>query len=360
MSENFKKKLTVAVLYGGRSSEHEVSVHSAAEVCRLLSKKYKVIKILITKEDGLWHLQKECGGLSSSDITVSPLISKKGNIMFESGKILKADFFFPVLHGAMGEDGTMQGLFEILGAPYGGCGVLSSALGMDKELTKILASRLNIPIVPYIKVFAQKKISAEVYARAAALGYPLFVKPLSLGSSIGASKVKEEKNLARALSFAFKYEDAALVERAVENPREVFCAVLGGGAGGKIEVSSCAELKVLNSEFFDYKAKYEDPHGCDIITPAPLPLAVERAIKEDSAKIFGELRGRGFARVDFFVSREGQYYFSEINTIPGMSLTSLFPQMWKADGKKYAAVLERIVELGLKRKKERDKFSLNR
>lgn len=360
MSENSKNKLTVAVLYGGKSSEHEVSVHSAAEVCRLLSKKYKVIKILITKEDGFWYLQQICGALKTDDICASPVVSKKGNIMLKDGKILKADFFFPVLHGAMGEDGTMQGLFEILGVPYGGCGVLSSALGMDKELAKVLASRLNIPIVPYVKVFAQKKISSEVYAQAAALGYPLFVKPLSLGSSIGTSKVKEEKDLSRALKFAFKYENAALIERAVENPREVFCAVLGGGAGGKIEVSSCAELKVLNSEFFDYKAKYEDPHGCDIVAPAPLPAAIERAIKEDSAKIFSELRCCGFARIDFFISREGQYFFSEINTIPGMSLTSLFPQMWRADGKKYAAVLERIVELGLKRKKERDKFSLNR
>lgn len=360
MSKNSKNKLKIAVLYGGKSSEHEVSVHSAGEVCRLLAKKYDVTKILITKE-GFWYLQKECAELSPKDIAVSPVISKQGHLMSADGKILKIGLFFPVLHGAMGEDGTMQGLFEITGLPYAGCGVLTSAVGMDKDVTKILASRLNIPIVPYVKVFAQKNISAEVYAQADALGYPVFVKPMSLGSSIGTSKVKTAKELAKALRFAFKYENAALIERAVESPREVFCAVLGScAAGDKIEVSSCAELKVLNSEFFDYKAKYEDPHGCDILTPAPLPKNIARAIKEDSAKIFRELRGEGFARVDFFVSREGQYYFSEINTIPGMSLTSLFPQMWQADGKKYADVLDRIIALALKRKQERDKFSLNR
>ncbi len=351
-------KLTVAVLYGGKSSEHEVSVHSAQAVCETLEQKYNVIKIFISKE-GLWYLQQNCGLKTDGDIEVSPVISQEYHLYSKDGQKLKADVFFPVLHGAMGEDGTMQGLFEIMNAAYVGCDVLTSAVGMDKEICKLLASFYNVPIAPYIKLEAGVEYNdGELFSAASKLGYPLFVKPVSLGSSIGVTKVEAEKDLKEAVGKAFKYDKAVLVEKAVNNAREIFCGVIGGGQD--IHTSLCGELTAINSKFFDYHAKYEDPHGCDIKALADLPQKMQDDMRRDSATVFKVLRGDGLARVDFLLGDDGKYYFSEINTMPGMSHTSLFPQLWQASGKTYPEVLDILIHLGITRKAWRDKLSLER
>lgn len=352
-------KLNVAVLYGGKSTEHEVSVHSAQTVCEILEKKYQVTKIFITKQ-GQWFLQNSCGPKQADDIEISPIISAGGAQLYtKDGKEIKVDVFFPVLHGAMGEDGTMQGLFEILNTPYVGCSVLTSALGMDKELCKLLASFYGVPIVPYIKLQAHIKYDmAEVKQAVLALGYPLFVKPMSLGSSVGVTKVNTEADLDSAIEKAFKYERNILVEKGIENPREVFCAVVG--EAGDIHTSLCGELIDIKSEFFDYKAKYEDPHGCDIKAPAALPQEMQDNMRNAAKEVFKVLRGEGLARVDFLLGRDGKFYFSEINTIPGMSHTSLFPQLWECSGKKYEDVLDSLIRIALKRKAVNDKLSLER
>ena len=349
-------KLKIAVLYGGKSSEHDVSVHSAEAVAEILEKKYEVLKIFIDKK-GAWFLQDKLGPSGGKPVT--PVIASNANLRVEGGGDIKADVFFPVLHGAMGEDGTMQGLLEILGVSYTGCGVLTSALGMDKELCKLLASFYGVPIAPYIKLESYTKYKDEQLEEAVLkLGYPLFVKPMSLGSSIGVSKVSNAKQLKGALAKAFTYEDSVLIEKGVENAREVFCAVVGFGEN--IHTSLCGELKMINSEFFDYKAKYEDPGGCDMVIPADIPKETQDKMRIAAHDIFRVLRGNGYARVDFLLGQNGDFYFSEINTIPGLSATSLFPNLWSGSKKTYEDILDILIHLALKRKQVKDSFSLER
>lgn len=352
------QKMCIGILYGGKSAEHEVSVHSADYLCQVLAKKYDILRIFISKQ-GEWFLQQKCGEYQEGDRPVSPVISKDYTLYGADGKTYKVDVFFPVLHGAMGEDGTMQGLFEILGVPYVGCGVLTSALGMDKELCKLLASFYGVKIVPYIKL--EKSANYDMPALCAAvegLGLPVFVKPVSLGSSVGVTRVDKIEDLKSAIDTAFQYEGNILVEKGINNAREVFCAVVGTGA--EIHTSLCGELQVLNSKFFDYKAKYEDPHGCDIKAPADIPEEMQEKMRKDTALIFKVLRGNGLARIDYLLGEDGQYYFSEINTLPGMSASSLFPQLWQAGGKDYADILDALLKAAFDRKRENDSYSIER
>lgn len=351
-------KLKIAVLYGGKSAEHDVSVHSAAAVSDILAKKYDIINIFISKA-GLWFLQDAPREFAPGDKPITPVIAADANLQQEGGQKIKIDVFFPVLHGAMGEDGTMQGLFEVLNAPYVGCGVLTSAMAMDKEISKLLASFHGVPIAPYIKLSADDKYQdEELEAAVQKLGYPLFVKPLSLGSSIGVSKVKDIKHLKGALAKAFDYEDTVLIEKGIDNAREIFCAIVGYGRN--IHTSLCGELVSVNSEFFDYKAKYEDPNGCDMKVPADIPPGMQDKMRVAAHDIFKALRGNGMARADFLLGSDGKFYFSEINAIPGLSATSLFPNLWSASSKTYEGILDILIHLALRRKQARDSSSLER
>ncbi len=354
------QKMKVAVMYGGKSTEHEVSVHSAKDVCDILEKKYEVFKIFIDKQ-GLWYLQKECSTkITNQDIQVSPLIFKDANLSTFGGEKIKIDVFFPVLHGAMGEDGTMQGLFEILDVPYVSCGVLTSAMGINKEISKLMASFYGVPIVPYIKLRKTDKYELPLLQEAVKkLGYPLFVKPINLGSSIGVSRVEKPENLEEAIKEAFRYDDTLLIEKGIDKAREVFCAVVGDYQE-EIHTSLCGELKTTNNAFFDYEAKYNIAGGCDMFIPAPLDKETQDKIRAASYEVFKALQGSGFARVDFLISQEGKFYFSEINTIPGMSLTSLFPQLMEASGKKYEDILDSLINNALARKTKQDSLSINK
>lgn len=352
------KDITIGIIYGGKSTEHEVSVHSAAYVCDILEQKYKIIKIFISRE-GKWFVQEKCGPLQPADREVSPVICKDYNLYALDGQTYKADVFFPVLHGAMGEDGTMQGLFEILGVPYVGCGVLTSALGMDKELCKLLASFYGVKIAPYIKLEKDDNYDLPyLQAAVGGLGYPVFVKPVSLGSSVGVARVDAPEDLKPAIDKAFKYQGSILIEKGVDKAREVFCAVVGSGKN--IHTSLCGELKAVNSAFFDYKAKYEDPHGCDMKIPADIPQETQDEMRKASALVFKVLRGCGLARMDFLLGSDGKFYFSEINTLPGMSATSLFPQLWQASGKKYEDILDSLIKSAFDRKRENESYSIER
>lgn len=352
------KDITIGIIYGGKSTEHEVSVHSAAYVCDILEQKYKIIKIFISRE-GKWFVQEKCGPLQPADREVSPVICKDYNLYSLDGQTYKVDVFFPVLHGAMGEDGTMQGLFEILGVPYVGCGVLTSALGMDKELCKLLASFYGVKIAPYIKLEKDDNYDLPyLQAAVGGLGYPVFVKPVSLGSSVGVTRVDAPEELKPAIDKAFKYQGSILIEKGVDKAREVFCAVVGSGKN--IHTSLCGELKAVKSAFFDYKAKYEDPHGCDMKIPADIPQETQDKMRKASALVFKVLRGCGLARMDFLLGSDGKFYFSEINTLPGMSATSLFPQLWQASGKKYEDVLDSLIKSAFDRKRENESYSIER
>lgn len=351
-------KLKVALLYGGKSSEHEVSIHSAETVLEILEKKYEVVKIFIDKK-GLWFLQDKLGPKQDSDKALTPVIAPDHQLVTADGEKLSVEVFFPVLHGANGEDGTIQGFFEVMGIAYVGCGVLASSLGMDKELCKLIASFYGVPIVPYIKLEAHVKYSIkEIKEAVLKLGYPLFIKPVSLGSSIGVSRVDKEEDLEAAVKNAFKYDSAILIEKGIDKAREIFCGVVG--YAGEIHTSLCGELLSLNSKFFDYKAKYEDPNGCDMKIPADIGPELQNKMRHATYDIFKVIRGSGMARVDFLLGQDGKFYFSEINTIPGLSSNSLFPNLWQASRKTYADIIDILIHLALKRKMVQDGFSLER
>ncbi len=352
----------VIVLYGGKSTEHEVSVHSAQTVCSMLARqsaKYQVYPIFISKE-GYWFLQKKCGPQTATDVPVTPVLCENATVKALDGSFaIQADVVFPVVHGTNCEDGTMQGFLETLGIPYVGCGVLTSALGMDKELTKLIAREVGISIVPYQKVsrhqaYDKQNLYAWVKER-----LPVFVKPVRLGSSVGVTKVTCLEQLDKAIETALTFDTDVLIEQGVEQVREIFCAVYGKDE--HIAVSSCGELRTVVGEFFDYNAKYVVAGGCETQVPARISPAVQESMRSDTRKLFQALQGKGLARVDFLLNdKTGQYYMSEINTIPGMSETSLFPQLFEASGVNYSQILDELIEIARQVFHEKQKLSINR
>ena len=266
--------LKIAVLYGGKSTEHEVSVHSAQTVCRLLASqpdKYTVLPVFISRS-GEWFLQKKCGEQTPQDTPLTPAILPDYNLISPDGSLkLKADAFFPVLHGTNGEDGVMQGLLESLNTPYVGCGVLASAMGMDKEISKIMAARAGAPVLPYRVVSKFKEYNkTELEEWVVQAGLPVFVKPVRLGSSVGVRKVKKLSQLHEAVAFALQFDTDVMVEKGVDHAREIFCAIYGDE--DNVKSSACGELRSLAGEFFDYEAKYITVGGCETKVPADLPV----------------------------------------------------------------------------------------
>ena len=338
--------IKIIVLYGGKSTEHEVSVHSAQTVCRILSAKpakYQIYPVFISKE-GYWFLQKTCGPQTPGDKPVTPVLCPDKTLQALDGSFsVKADVVFPVVHGTNCEDGTLQGFLETLNIPYVGCGVLTSAVGMDKELTKLLAREAGIPIVPYQKVSRQEPYDPAALAAWVKERLPVFVKPVRLGSSVGVTKVTHMDQLEKAIKTALQFDTDALIEQGVDHAREIFCAVYGQGA--QTVASACGELRTVAGEFFDYNAKYIVAGGCETQVPAKISAQTEQAMRKDAQTLFRMIQGQGLARVDFLMDATGKYYMSEINTIPGLSETSLFPQLFEASGAHYEQILDELIEL---------------
>ena len=355
-------RLNVVVLYGGKSTEHEVSVHSAQTVCRLLqeqAQKYQIYPVLIDKQ-GQWFLQETCGPRCAGDKPVSPIISAQANLRaLEGNWQVKADVFFPVLHGSNGEDGTVQGLLEMLEVAYVGCGVMASAVGMDKVLTKQVAQSVGVKVLPFRTVHQAEAYDLSALQNwAKEQGLPVFVKPVRLGSSVGVRKVKTLEELKPALDFALQFDTDVMIEKGVDHAREIFCALYGEGPS--LQASACGELRTLMGEFFDYHAKYVAAGGCETNVPADISAQTARQMRQDSQTLFRALNGSGLARVDFLMDRDGEYYFSEINTLPGMSETSLFPQLFNASGEAYPKLLEGLIDQALAVHKRKQALSLNR
>jgi D-alanine-D-alanine ligase len=255
------------------------------------------------------------------------------------------DVVFPVLHGAYGEDGTIQGLFEMAGIPYVGAGVFASAAGMDKEFTKKLAAAEGIPVGPYTVLRAGQSLSETDRAR---LGLPVFVKPSRAGSSFGITKVRDWADLEAAVAVAREIDPKVLVEAAVVG-REIECGVLEGEYGGPPEASVPAEVRVVRDhEFYDFEAKYLDD-ACEFDVPADLPAEVTERVRELACRTFTALDCAGLARVDFFVTPELDVYLNEINTMPGFTPISMFPRMWAASGLEYPKLVSRLVRTALRR-----------
>lgn len=355
-----KKRLRVGVLFGGRSGEHEVSLASARSVLGALDRsRYEVLSIGITPE-GEWRL------VSGPDELVEGKGTKTGVIPGLSGRPLVSigpgggtshqteqslDVAFPVLHGTYGEDGTVQGLLELLGVPYVGPGVMASAMGMDKAVMKTAFQHVGLPVVPYrvLMVMAWRDDAAAVTSAVEQhLRYPMFVKPSNLGSSVGISKATDRAGLRRAIDEAFRYDRKILVEQGLDC-REIECGILGND---QPEASALAEI-VPKRDWYDYRAKYE-PGMSEVLIPAALPPWLTQQIQAQAIQAYQAIDCSGMARIDFFLDRaSAQPYVNEINTIPGFTATSVYPKLWEASGLSYPALLDRLIQLALERHAQR-------
>ncbi len=350
------RKLKVLLLCGGRSAEHQVSLVSAATIARALSPAKFQIETVYIDSNGRWltasrKLLENRGRVNGKApaLAASRSLSPLAAATSSGAKGFKPDVVFPVLHGPMGEDGTIQGLLESAGVPYVGAGVLGSALGMDKDVAKRLVRAAGLPVLPYVVARPGFPIPSDV----GALGFPLFVKPAGLGSSVGVSKVERKAELGKALREAFRFDTKALVEKAVE-AREIECAVLGDpwsrpGDPLELRASGLGEV-VARARFYTYAAKYLDPDGAERFIPAPLPYAKTAGIREMAVRAFRALEGYGMGRVDFLLDkRTGKVYFNEVNTIPGFTASSMYPELWKAAGVPTPRLVELLIDLAIRR-----------
>lgn len=348
-------KLTVAVMFGGQSSEHDVSCVSGATIMKALDReKYDVILIGITK-DGRWLLADsiedvESGAWRESKIQaiISPDAQDHGLILFENGRSRKqrVDVLFPVLHGMYGEDGTIQGLFEMTKIPYVGCGVLASSVSMDKWYTKIVVDDLNIRQAKYVPIshIDMRDIDGCVAKVEASLSYPVFVKPSKAGSSVGVNKAAGREELIVALNEALRHDIHILVEEAIVG-REIECAVLGGYEPKASDVG-----EVLSAEdFYTFDAKYNNQESRTDLHPV-FPEGKMEEVRADAVKIFKALDGFGCARVDFFMEKDtNEIVFNEINTMPGFTSISMYPMLWNEKGLDNGALVDEMIRLAFER-----------
>jgi D-alanine-D-alanine ligase len=342
------EKINVGVLFGGKSGEHEVSLVSAFNVMNAMDgEKYNIIKIGITKQ-GQWLVYN--GPIEN--IKNNTWQSDVQNVIKSTAKVNEeidgVDIFFPVLHGPNGEDGTVQGYFEVLAKPYVGCGVFASSAGMDKVAAKVLFENAGIPIVPYVTFYSEdwetnkneliKKMEEQ-------LAYPIFIKPVNMGSSVGINKVKNKEDLAEAVDNALKYDNKVLAEKFI-NAREIECAVLGNYHA---TASTAGEI-IPSREFYDYASKYLDGDESRIEIPANITKEQMALVKTYALKAFKAIDGSGLSRVDFFIDKDDdRIYINEINTMPGFTQISMYPKMVMYDGISYQELIETLIKLGFSR-----------
>ena len=369
-----KKRLRVGVLFGGRSGEHEVSLASAASVIRGLDPdKYEAVPIGISKE-GHWLTPAASGAKLNAAQKMLPEVLRAGERVVmaadptdaslipldrsSSGGGQRLDVVFPVMHGTYGEDGTIQGLLDLAGLPFVGAGVLGSAIGMDKDVSKKLLQHAKIPVVPWVTVYRAdwerdpKAIQKQIEKK---FRYPVFVKPATLGSSVGMTKVHSRAELAPALNLAAEFATKILVERAV-NAREIEVSVLGNHHP---QASVPGEI-VPHREFYDYQAKYLE-EGTALLIPAKLKPAQVNKIQQLAVAAFRTLELSGMARVDFFLEKKGgKLYLNEVNTIPGFTSISMYPKMWEASGIPFRELIDRLITLALEvhAEKARTKYEI--
>ena len=375
--------MTIAVIYGGRSGEHEISLISAAAITRAIKKENKVILIGISKE-GRWYLQPDseyeriCKDEKAAlTITqdeaklVSVIPGAKKAAFTAGGNSLQIDVIFPALHGTYGEDGTIQGLFEMADIPYVGCTHLASAITMDKEKTKMIWQSVGLPVVPYVCIKRSVILDTPVYEEVIKetekeLGYPMFVKPCCAGSSNGASKAKDREELKAAISAAFEWDDKVLVEKSI-NAREIECSVTGNSVtfppeSEEEEVAAYIPGEIAPSHtFYDFDAKYNDPDGAKLLIPAELTENDLEKIRKTACAAYKVLDATGLSRVDFFIDRDTKaVYINEINTMPGFTSISMFPKMCEAAGLGFSELVDLLIKEALARYEAKGKLSTSR
>jgi len=359
-------KVAVALLFGGRSSEHSISCATAAGVLEAIDRdRYDVIPIGIT-HDGAFTLQPDDASLFALNAEKLPEVEDNGSRILWPDSVATreltvvdrdgvrsslgdVDIVFPILHGPWGEDGTLQGMLELVGLPYVGSGVLASALGMDKHFTKTVLQQAGIPVAPWVTVSAYEWNTDAGAVRDAAreLGLPAFVKPARAGSSVGVTKVKDWSELDAAMKIALAEDDRVLIESMVTG-REVEIAVLGGRPGEPARASVAGEIVVSGRDFYDFAAKYLDAPGIDLVCPADLTDAQLAEMRDLAIRGFDAIGGEGLARVDFFLTTDG-FVINEINTMPGFTPISMFPRCWQESGLSYPALIDELIQVAIAR-----------
>ncbi len=354
--------MNIIVLYGGKSSEHEISLLSASSVIRNINHKKHIVSLIGITKEGQWFLQNKSEIDRIMEKPQAILAIQKTNEMISiipgngdrgfktASKTIPCDVVFPVLHGSYGEDGTIQGLLEMIQIPYVGCGVMTSSLTMDKEKTKQVWQNKNLPIVPFVCIKKHEFLSANtkeslIIKAETEFGYPLFVKPCNAGSSVGTAKVGDRGLLKKALEDAFSWDTKVLIEPFI-SAREIECSVMGND---EIFVSVLGEI-MSTHEFYDYEAKYNDPNGAEFQIPALISTEQTKIIRNLAQKAYQAVDASGLSRVDFFIDKETKrIYLNEINTIPGFTPISMFSKMFEATGVPYKAVIEQLITLALER-----------
>ncbi|HEV3245418.1 MAG TPA: D-alanine--D-alanine ligase [Candidatus Paceibacterota bacterium] len=354
------RKIRVAILFGGKSAEHEVSVRSARNIAEALDRsKYEVTLIGITKS-GAWLPPRRVSGLigtrvlrSKKERALVALAPEGKGALIGSQEGRPFDVVFPVLHGPFGEDGTVQGLLRLANVPFVGAGVLGSAVGMDKDVMKRLLREAGIPIGKFLVARSAREVSFAVAKKK--LGLPLFIKPANLGSSVGVSKVRTASEYAKALREALRYDTKVIIEAFIKG-REIECSVLGN----EEPIASVPGEIVVHSEFYSYETKYIDENGASLEIPAQLPKPIVRKIQELAIKTFKTLACEGMGRVDFFLTPSGKLYVNEINTIPGFTNISMYPKLWEASGIPYSKLINKLIALAIERFEKQQRLKTSR
>ncbi|WLI78729.1 D-alanine--D-alanine ligase [Kosakonia sp. H02] len=351
-------KLRVGVVFGGKSAEHEVSLQSAKNIVDAMDKsRFEVVLLGIDKQ-GQWHISDANNYLlnasdpahialnpSDNSVALVPGVQRQQLIQAENSTPLpNVDVIFPIVHGTLGEDGTLQGMLRLANLPFVGSDVLASAACMDKDVTKRLLRDAGLAIAPFITLTRANREKVTFSEIEAQLGLPLFVKPANQGSSVGVSKVNNEAQYLEAVRLAFEFDKKVVVEKGI-NGREIECAVLGNDHP---QASTCGEI-VLNSEFYAYDTKYIDDNGAKVVVPAALSAEVNDKIRNIAVQAYQTLGCEGMARVDVFLTPENEVVINEINTLPGFTNISMYPKLWQASGIGYTELITRLIELALER-----------
>jgi D-alanine-D-alanine ligase len=364
------KKLRIGVIFGGRSGEHEVSIRSARAVIEAMDlSKYEVVPIAISKT-GNWlapavsakllpkgtqaRLSARVLGQSKANVSIIGDPSRRGLARLDTtGKAESLDVVFPVLHGTFGEDGTIQGLFEMAALPFVGCGTLASSCGMDKVTMKALFREAGLAICKHTWLLRSEferepeKVLRRVVKE---IGFPAFVKPANLGSSVGVSKASDKKALAQAIELAARYDRKIMVEEAVEG-RELECAVIGND-DPKASLPGEYVIQEESARFLDYTEKYSSTGRVEFVVPARVSKTVTKRIQKMAVEAYKAIDAAGLSRVDFFLKPEGQLLVNEINTLPGLTDVSGFPKMWEASGVPFPQIIDQLIELAIERHRE--------
>lgn len=351
-------KLRVGIVFGGKSAEHEVSLQSAKNIVDAIDKtKFDVVLLGIDKQ-GQWHINDEHNYLLNAADPARIALNHSGvNLAVapgqQHGQLIDAraasplpqlDVVFPIVHGTLGEDGSLQGMLRMANLPFVGSGVLGSAVSMDKDVAKRLLRDAGLNVAPFVTLTRSNRDKYHFAELAETLGVPLFVKPANQGSSVGVSKVTTAAQYQEAVALAFRFDTKVVVEKGITG-REIECAILGNDDP---QASTCGEI-VINSDFYSYDTKYIDDKGAQVVVPADLPREINDKIRAIAIRAYQALECSGMSRVDVFLTPENEVIINEINTLPGFTNISMYPKLWQASGIGYQALITRLIELAIER-----------